>query len=104
MQKIKTVSRWGKKILINLSNEPNHLDVSLGMTGMLRVANKGAKKLKHDHLSIKFKSGQKLIYNDPRRFGWVSFAKDKFEPKGWDPLLSQKRDFKKRVQYKKKRL
>jgi len=93
-QKIQSLSRWGKRILIHLDRKNNHLDVSLGMTGMLRVEPKGARGLKHDHLSLRLNSGDRLIYNDPRRFGWVTFSRDEFKHKGWDPLLSSKKDFK----------
>lgn len=43
----------------------------LGMTGSWRLvgANEIVELQKHDHVVLHFVSGQKLIYNDPRRFG-----------------------------------
>jgi formamidopyrimidine-DNA glycosylase len=97
-QKIGGLSRWGKRLLIHLVPSQDYLDVSLGMTGMLRVEKKGAKSVKHDHLIIKLTNGDKLIYNDPRRFGWVSCVDEEFNLNGWDPLLSSKKDFEKIIE------
>lgn len=52
----------------------------LGMTGFWRFeTSKNIQKQKHDHLIFEFENGQSLIYNDPRRFGFVS----------WIPLGSE---------------
>lgn len=98
-QKISGVSRWGKRLLVHLGENASYLDVSLGMTGMLRVAPKGSKAIKHDHVTLRFKNGDKLIYNDPRRFGWVSYSEVGFNYIGWDPILSSKKDFQKITLY-----
>ncbi len=44
----------------------------LGMTGTWREL-KDDNNLKHDHVLLGFKSGLKLIYRDPRRFGLLDF-------------------------------
>lgn len=90
------VSRWGKKLLIHFDDD-SLLDVSLGMTGMMRVEEGKFSKQKHDHLIFELKTGKKLIYNDPRRFGWVSYVKDKMDLDGWDPILSPAKDYKLKV-------
>jgi len=93
--KIKDVSRWGKRLFINFSGSMGLLDVSLGMTGMFRIEKKGSRVLKHDHLILKFKNGLKLVFNDPRRFGWITYSDEPFDLEGWDPLLSSNTEFKK---------
>lgn len=45
----------------------------LGMTGTWRCEPLNFQKRKHDHIVIYF-SKQVLIYNDPRRFGWVEWG------------------------------
>jgi len=97
-QKISGLSRWGKRLFIHLGDSSNHLDVSLGMTGMLRVDVKGSRALNHDHIGLRLKNGSKLVYNDPRRFGWVSYSDLEFKKIGWDPILSPKKDFKKTIE------
>ena len=46
----------------------------LGMTGSWRPFDR---KTKHDHLILHFESGQKLVFNDPRRFGLVDLSPKK---------------------------
>ncbi|MFN3455922.1 MAG: bifunctional DNA-formamidopyrimidine glycosylase/DNA-(apurinic or apyrimidinic site) lyase [Pseudobdellovibrio sp.] len=103
------VERRAKYILINLAE---YVIIShLGMTGMWSVY-KGDLNLyevrKHDHLALEFatfKSKAKnlkkqslwLIYNDPRRFGFVHVVKKTdvkkyFENYGYEPLQMTKRD------------
>ena len=46
----------------------------LGMSGKINVSINGESKYepkKHDHIIISFDNGIFLIYNDPRRFGFV---------------------------------
>lgn len=51
-----------------------HLFVShLGMTGTWREAD-GEPLKKHDHIQVFLSNGQSLIYNDPRRFGFVELV------------------------------
>jgi len=88
--KIINVSRWGKRLFIDLENN-NHFDVSLGMTGFFRFEDPKSKDFKtHDHLCFELSNKKKLIYNDTRRFGWVEFKSSLPVIKGWDPVLSSK--------------
>ena len=72
--KIRDVSRRAKYIII--SGEKFFLTIHLGMTGTLRIANKQDKVKKHDHFEILLSSGNKLRFNDPRKFGMIFLSKD----------------------------
>ena len=85
--KVLSVTRRSKYILISLSNSYTIL-AHLGMTGKFIVEDnykvKSASsfyfKLKdykpmHDHIVFKFSNGQKLIYNDVRKFGFIKIEK-----------------------------
>lgn len=96
--KTKGFSRWGKKLFIHFEDEGSEkidLEVSLGMSGAFRFYSKKSKAQSylHDHLTFNFDDDSKLIYNDPRRFGWVqsinNLDKSKFD--SWDPLLGTDR-------------
>jgi formamidopyrimidine-DNA glycosylase len=68
-QKIVSVERHSKYILILLSNGENIL-LHLGMSGRLLFSEeKNYTPAKHDHVIIGFAGGLKLIFNDARRFG-----------------------------------
>lgn len=73
--KIEKINRRGKFILILLSN--NHLIViHLGMSGRLRLFNaNNYQKLKHDHFLFKTNTEHLLVFNDPRRFGFIDYDK-----------------------------
>ncbi len=90
-KKLHSFKRWGKKLYIVLEGEKkdlSSLEVSLGMSGAFRFHGPNeVKKEKHDHLVFKLKGGNQLIYNDPRRFGWVKFFKETPQQQSWDPLL-----------------
>lgn len=66
------VSRRAKYLI--LETEDYALVSHLGMTGSWRLGNE--KKL-HDHLVIKFKKGESLVYCDPRRFGYIDLIQKK---------------------------
>lgn len=70
-QKIQNIERRSKYLLIQ--TEYHTLLSHLGMTGSWRMDQ--AQLIKHDHLIIYFKDGRRLIYNDPRRFGFVDLLK-----------------------------
>ncbi len=47
----------------------------LGMTGHWRFESSSeVNELMHDHLRFHFENGESLIYNDPRRFGFISWV------------------------------
>ena len=87
--KITSVKRRSKYLLINLNQRLTIL-AHLGMTGKFFIVNKKNKKQKtsfyysikkneskHDHLTIYFNKGFKLIYNDVRKFGFLKILKNK---------------------------
>ena len=67
------VGRRSKYLLLFL-NKKTTLVLHLGMSGKINVIIKNQSEYiakKHDHLIMSFDSGSILIYNDPRRFGFV---------------------------------
>ena len=77
-KKIVSIGRRAKYILFNLSENISIIS-HLGMSGSYRILgseeSKGYKASKHDHIIFQFE-GFKVVYNDPRRFGYV-FITDK---------------------------
>ena len=79
-QTIMAVGRRAKYLTIEL-DDGNVLLVHLGMSGSLRVVSERAsatpgdfhwpraKDVAHDHVILHLRSGARVIYNDPRRFG-----------------------------------
>jgi len=92
-KKIIKVSRFSKYIILSLSNKSYCL-FHLGMSGTIHLVNDKTKNLitntsfynslllpkKHNHIELIF-TGFKVIYNDPRRFGFFQIIKDKFQLK-----------------------
>jgi len=69
--KILGVRRRGKFILISLSNQ-FIIVIHLGMSGRLRLYNiHNYSKIKHDHFLLKTNKEHLLVFNDPRRFGFI---------------------------------
>jgi formamidopyrimidine-DNA glycosylase len=86
-QKIISIKRRSKYLLINL-NQGLTILAHLGMTGKFFIVEKDNKKqktsfyystknneYKHDHLTLYFNRGIKLIYNDVRKFGFLKLLK-----------------------------
>lgn len=76
--KITGVERLGKAILIRLAPPDRVLAVHLGMTGSLAVESGGRDgppiaegRKKHRHGHIRLDDGSRLVYTDPRRFGFL---------------------------------
>jgi len=67
-QRIESVGRRGKYILIRFSEELL-LVVHLGMTGQLRLVDAAAPLENHTHAVFFLDDGRQLRYRDPRRFG-----------------------------------
>jgi len=67
-QRIGSVRRRGKYILIDLENDLM-LIVHLGMTGQLRLVDADKPLEKHTHAVFALDGGRQLRYRDPRRFG-----------------------------------
>ena len=88
-QFISNIQRFSKYIIIMLKNKSFCL-IHLGMSGTIHVIKKKKKSLftntsfyhspilpkKHNHIEFFF-NDTKLIYNDPRRFGFFLFIEDK---------------------------
>ncbi|KAB8033712.1 bifunctional DNA-formamidopyrimidine glycosylase/DNA-(apurinic or apyrimidinic site) lyase [Fluviispira multicolorata] len=76
--------REGKQLILETTG--GFVQVSLGMTGSFKEANKNEVE-KHQHVTLNFKNGQSLAFLDPRRFGFWK-VRDSDEPKKiiCDPL------------------
>ena len=91
--KIIGVSRVGKYIVVDLLCS-NSLIFHLGMSGRLRILKKNKFILsKHDHFVMYLQKNTVLIFNDPRKFGFIDisetkniFNKDYFKRLGKDAL------------------
>lgn len=71
------VSRRGKYLTVTLSSGET-LIMHLGMTGWFHVAPTGDRSRDpdpHDHVVFVMSSGQTVVFNDPRRFGFMDLAK-----------------------------
>ena len=88
-QKIIKVERFSKYLIFNLSNNSYCL-LHLGMSGTIHIVYKYKKNFitnvsfynspilpkKHNHVEIIF-DNFKIVYNDPRRFGFFQLIKDR---------------------------
>ena len=104
-KKIIKVDRFSKHLVLKFEDNSN-LIIHLGMSGTIHLINKYKKKnlitntsfynspilpKKHNHVEISIDKF-KLIYNDPRRFGYFSYFKDNeqlnsnFQKYGPEPL------------------
>ena len=73
-QKLIGLHRRAKYIIFELEN--TYLLLHLGMSGSLRISKSEDNYfLKHDHIEFIF-DNEKIVYNDPRRFGSLHIAKD----------------------------
>ncbi len=110
-KKITKVDRFSKYLILKFEDNSN-LMIHLGMSGTIHLINKSRKKnsitntsfyhspllpKKHNHVEIKIDKF-KLIYNDPRRFGYFSYFKNdeqinnnfkKYGPEPFDPLFNK---------------
>ncbi len=110
-KKIINVKRFSKYLILCLSNDQYCL-LHLGMSGTIHIKNNTQKNLftntsfyssptlptKHNHVEIIFKN-LKVIYNDPRRFGFFQIIKsssllkkrfNKFGPEPFQPKFNLK--------------
>ncbi len=72
-KRVLAVGRRSKYVLLFLNNKTTLL-LHLGMSGKINVSTKSESDYlakKHDHIIMAFDNGFILIYNDPRRFGFV---------------------------------
>ncbi|MDC0625402.1 bifunctional DNA-formamidopyrimidine glycosylase/DNA-(apurinic or apyrimidinic site) lyase [Alphaproteobacteria bacterium] len=73
--KIINLRRIAKYIIIDFDNVKSVI-IHLGMSGRLKIVKPNVALNKHDHVVIKF-NNLKLIFNDPRRFGFVDILNSK---------------------------
>ena len=77
-QRIEQVSRRAKYLMLELGADSVVL-VHLGMTGSLtcRDSDFSSEEFdpRHDHIEFHLDNGDRLVFNDPRRFGIVKFVK-----------------------------
>ena len=90
-KKIKKIGRFSKYIIIYFT-DCSYCVIHLGMSGTIHLLNTYSKKKftntsfyhsphlpkKHNHVEIRF-NNLKLVYNDPRRFGYIVFLNNKKE-------------------------
>ncbi len=69
---ITSIERRARYLIINLNNKKS-LVIHLGMSGRITLGKK-CQHLKHDHFICKFNDGLYLIFNDPRRFGFIDLV------------------------------
>ena len=77
-QRVLGVRRRAKYLLIDA--EGGTLIAHLGMSGSLRMLDRNAPLIAHDHVDIVLDSGRCLRFNDPRRFGcllWTNGAAER---------------------------
>jgi len=72
--KISNIRRIAKYIIADLNNGYSFI-IHLGMSGRLKTCLSNYKREKHDHLIISFINNKILVYNDPRKFGFVDIVK-----------------------------
>ena len=62
--------RIAKYIIIDL-NISKSIIIHLGMSGRLKILKNNNLLSKHDHLVFRFINNYRLIFNDPRKFGFI---------------------------------
>jgi formamidopyrimidine-DNA glycosylase len=75
-QTVKAVVRRGKYLTLELSSGET-LIMHLGMSGWFHVAKIGDRSRAadpHDHVAFVMSSGQTVLFNDPRRFGFMDLS------------------------------
>jgi formamidopyrimidine-DNA glycosylase len=70
-QTVQALERRGKYILARLSSQ-EILVMHLGMSGSFRLDVDGEGRDKHDHVVFRMSSGATIVFNDPRRFGFMN--------------------------------
>ena len=71
--KISNIKRIAKYIVFDLDNNFS-LIIHLGMSGRLKLFEKDFNSEKHDHFQLNLSNGKIIIYNDPRKFGFIDIV------------------------------
>jgi formamidopyrimidine-DNA glycosylase len=69
---VRSVQRRGKYLLVELSSREILL-MHLGMSGSFRVESERGHG-RHDHVVFRMSSGATIVFNDPRRFGFMDIV------------------------------
>lgn len=69
-------SRHGKYLFVHLDNG-DYLTLHFGMTGFPRYFKKDDKEPDHDRVTVKFKNGYSLVYDNQRLLGTVKVIRDR---------------------------
>lgn len=75
-QTVQGVDRRGKYLIVRVSSGET-LIMHLGMSGWFEVVRTGDRSREadpHDHVIFVMSSGQRVVFNDPRRFGFMDLA------------------------------
>jgi formamidopyrimidine-DNA glycosylase len=70
---VRAIHRRGKYLLAELSSD-DVLVMHLGMSGSFRVARAHEPDDRHDHVVFRMSSGALVVFNDPRRFGFMDIV------------------------------
>lgn len=68
---VRSLQRRGKYLLATLSSD-EILVMHLGMSGSFRMHDDPAASDRHDHVVFRMSSGATIVFNDPRRFGFMN--------------------------------
>ncbi len=71
--KISIIRRIAKYIIIDLDNKYSII-IHLGMSGRLKINNSGYTRVKHDHFMLFLNNNIILVFNDPRKFGFIDIT------------------------------
>ena len=80
-QTVRAVSRRAKYLLVELSSG-EVLMMHLGMSGSFRVERDADLEI-HDHVVFEMSSGRTVIFNDPRRFGFMKIIEGGEAGRNW---------------------
>ncbi len=76
---IEKVERRAKYLILTTTR--GRVLIHLGMSGAIRILPDDFEHKKHDHFVLRLSGNQALIYNDPRRFGFILlYGKDESIP------------------------
>jgi formamidopyrimidine-DNA glycosylase len=81
-QRFQRSARHGKQMCF-VFGDRHWLGLHLGMTGKTSLQDLHYAPSKHDHLLLEMRSGQKLVFSDPRLFGRISYTRSKATPAWW---------------------